>query len=146
MKKNDVPKIEPINVKRYEFKQSPIPTSRPTTIQEASWYRHHRAEKVYKFRTPYLKIYRGCFETNIHCQFHSAHIDEAYKEVLKYIEKELNNRQQKRTIFNYLFDEYDPESLARIIDTQHKVIEYQKKNKMNKLYSCLLVADVFAEG
>jgi hypothetical protein len=25
MKKNHVPKIEPINVKRYEFKQSPHP-------------------------------------------------------------------------------------------------------------------------
>ena len=39
----------------------------------------------------------------------------------------------------YLYDEYNPEALAHII-----VIEYQKKNKMKKLYSCLLIIDDFA--
>ena len=88
-----------------------------------------------------LKIYRGCFE-RIYIVSPTAHIDEAYKEVIRYIEKELKIDNKKE---QYLFDEYDPESLAHIIDTQHKVIEYQKKNKRNKLYSCLLVVDDFAE-
>ena len=44
-----------------------------------------------------------------------------------------------------MFDEYNPEALTHIIDTQHKVIEYQKKNKMKKIYSCILIIDDFAE-
>ena len=44
-----------------------------------------------------------------------------------------------------MFDEYDATALSRIRDTQHKVIEYQKKSKMNILFSCLLVIDDFAE-
>ena len=44
-----------------------------------------------------------------------------------------------------MFDEYDGDALQKIIDTQHKVIEYQKKNKMKKLFSCLLIIDDFAE-
>ena len=63
-----------------------------------------------------------------------------YKEIT--IEKELkvDNKTEQ-----HLFDEYNPESLTHIIDTQHKVIEYQKKNKMKKLFSCLLIIDDFAE-
>ena len=45
----------------------------------------------------------------------------------------------------FLFDEYDGDALQHIIDTQHKVVEYQKKNKMKKLFSCLLIIDDFAE-
>ena len=45
-----------------------------------------------------------------------------------------------------MFDEYDATALSRIIDTQHKVIEYKKNINMNKLFSCLLVVDDFAEN
>lgn len=140
MKKLDVPKIEPINVKQYEFKQSPYPQADKlpfrSIIVSAS-----QGGKGILIQNLILKIYRGCFE-RIYIVSPTAHIDEAYKEVIRYIEKELKIDNKKE---QYLFDEYDPESLAHIIDTQHKVIEYQKKNKMNKLYSCLLVVDDFAE-
>ena len=67
-----------------------------------------------------MKIYRGCFE-RIYIVSPAAHIDEAYKEVIKYIEKELKIDNKKE---QYLFDEYNLEALEHIIDTQHKVIEY----------------------
>ena len=140
MSKLAVPKIEPINVKQYEFKQSPYPQADKlpfrSIIVSAS-----QGGKGILIQNLILKIYRGCFE-RIYIVSPTAHIDEAYKEVIRYIEKELKIDNKKE---QYLFDEYDPESLAHIIDTQHKVIEYQKKNKMNKLYSCLLVVDDFAE-
>ena len=88
-----------------------------------------------------LNIYRGCFE-RIYLVSPTAHIDEAYKEVIQYIENDLHVNNDKE---QFLFDEYDAEALSKIIDTQHKVIEYQKKQKMNKLFSCLLVIDDFAE-
>ena len=137
---NNIPKIEPINVKQYEFKQSPYKQADKlpfrSIIVSAS-----QGGKGILIQNLVLKIYRGCFE-RIYIVSPTAHIDEAYKEVIKYIQKELkidNNKEQ------YLFDEYNPEALSHIIDTQHKVIEYQKKMKMNKLYSCLLIIDDFAE-
>ena len=43
------------------------------------------------------------------------------------------------------YEEYDPVALKRIIDTQHKVIDFQKKNKQKDLFSILLVVDDFAD-
>ena len=44
-----------------------------------------------------------------------------------------------------MFEEYDASSLEHIINTQHKVIEYQKKQGMKNNFSCLLIIDDFAE-
>ena len=136
----DPPKIEPIIVKQYEFKQSPYPQADKlpfrSIIVSAS-----QGGKGILIQNLVLKIYKGCFE-RIYIVSPTAHIDEAYKEIIKYIEKELKVDNKKE---QYLFDEYNPDSLTHIIDTQHKVIEYQKKNKMKKLFSCLLIIDDFAE-
>ena len=142
MTKIDIPKIEPINVKQYEFKQSPYPQADKlpfrSIIVSAS-----QGGKGILIQNLVLKIYRGCFErVYIYIVSPTAHIDEAYKEVIKYIEKELKVDNKKE---QYLFDEYNPESLSHIIDTQHKVTEYQKKMKMKKTFSCQLIIDDFAE-
>ena len=140
MTKVDVPKIEPINVKQYEFKQSPYKQADKlpfrSIVVSAS-----QGGKGILIQNLILKIYRGCFE-RIYIVSPTAHIDEAYREVIKYIENELRVDNEKE---EYLFDEYNAEALEHIIDTQHKVIEYQKKMKMNKLFSCLLIIDDFAE-
>ena len=44
------------------------------------------------------------------------------------------------------FNHYDPEQLHKIIDTQHKVIDYMKKKNIKKLYSLLVVVDDFADS
>jgi hypothetical protein len=83
-----VPKIEPINAKQYEFKQSPYPQADKlpfrSIIVSAS-----QGGKGILIQNLILKIYRGCFE-RIWIVSPTAHIDEAYKEVIKYIQKELN--------------------------------------------------------
>ena len=101
-------------------------------LLEALLYQLHEVVKVSLYT-----IYRDCFE-RIYIVSPTAHIDEAYKEIIKYIEKELKVDNKKE---QYLYDEYNPDALAYIIDTQHKVLEYQKRNKMKKLYSCLLIID-----
>ena len=82
-----VPKIEPINVKQYEFKQSPYPQADKlpfrSIIVSAS-----QGGKGILIQNLILKIYRGCFE-RIWIVSPTAHIDETYKEVIKYIQKEL---------------------------------------------------------
>ena len=40
---------------------------------------------------------------------------------------------------------YEPTALQKMSDTQHKVIEYQKKNKIQKLFPLLFVLDDMAE-
>jgi len=44
------------------------------------------------------------------------------------------------------FDHYSPESLTNIIDTQHKLIDYMKKQDHKKLYSILIIVDDFADS
>ena len=43
------------------------------------------------------------------------------------------------------YEEYDPIALKHIIETQHKVIDFQKKNKQKELFSILIVVDDFAD-
>ena len=43
------------------------------------------------------------------------------------------------------YEEYDPVELKKIIETQHKVIDFQKKNKQKELFSVLIVVDDFAD-
>ena len=69
----------------------------------------------------------------------TAHIDEAFREVKEYIEKDLEVDDKKE---QFLFEENDAQALEHIIDTQHKVIEYQKKQGMKNLlvaYSLLTI-------
>ena len=42
------------------------------------------------------------------------------------------------------FQEYEPEALENIIDTQHKIITYMK-NKIIKIYQILIIIDDFAD-
>ena len=42
------------------------------------------------------------------------------------------------------YEEYDPVALKKIIDTQHKEIDFQKKNKQKYLFNILLVVGEFA--
>lgn len=57
------------------------------------------------------------------------------------IEKEIINNDDEQ----FYFDHYDEEALFNIINTQRKIIEYQKKHNHNKLFSILIVVDDFAD-
>ena len=59
----------------------------------------------------------------------------------KTINKEINKSDDEE----FYFDHYDEESLFNIINTQRKIIEYQKKHNHNKLFSILIVVDDFAD-
>ena len=44
------------------------------------------------------------------------------------------------------FEEFSPEDMEKIIETQHKITEYSKKHKFRKLYPILLVLDDIADN
>ena len=44
------------------------------------------------------------------------------------------------------FDHYDPEALSNIIEVQHKITNYMKKQNKTKLFSILIIIDDFADS
>ena len=83
----------------------------------------------------------NCFE-RIYIFSPTASVDDNWIPVKRYITDHLKVDNDKE---RYLFDDYDPQALQKIIDTQLKVIEYQKKNKIKYLFSVLIVIDDMAE-
>ena len=88
-----------------------------------------------------LKIYRGSFE-RIYIFSPSVHVDDTWSAVKKYIVDVMKVDAEKEQLY---YEEYDPVALKKIIDIQHKVIDFQKKNKHKDLFSILLVVDDFSD-
>ena len=89
-----------------------------------------------------LDIYRGVFE-RIYIWSPSISVDSNWLPVKKYIQDNSKVDLEKEKCF---FDKYIPEELEKVIKQQHKVIEYQKKNEHNKLFSILIIVDDFADS
>ena len=70
-----------------------------------------------------LNIYKGSFE-RIFIFSPSVHVDDTWNSVKKHISDHMNVDTEKEKTY---FEEYNPEALNQIIKTQHKVIDYQKK-------------------
>ena len=51
---------------------------------------------------------------------------------------------EKEKVYYEDYD-YDPIALKKLIETQHSVIDFQKKNKQKDLFSILIVVDDFAD-
>lgn len=89
-----------------------------------------------------LDIYKDCF-SRIYIFSPSVDVDATWQPVRKYIESEMKvQHTEDEPIY---FDHYDPEALYTIINTQQKVIEYQKKQNHKKLFSVLIIVDDFAD-
>ena len=90
-----------------------------------------------------LDIYRNCF-ARIYVFSPSIDVGATWNPVKLYIEKEMKVQNTKEEPI--YFDHYDPEALEHIIKTQHKVIEFQKKQDHRKLFSILMDIDDFADS
>ena len=89
-----------------------------------------------------LDIYRDGF-ARVYVWSPSASIDPNWTPVKQYIETELKVDTEKEKVF---FDEYKPEELEVVINRQHKITEYQKKNGHKQLHSILIIVDDFADS
>ena len=89
-----------------------------------------------------LDIYRGCF-SRIYIFSPSIDVDQTWEPVKKYIEEEMKVKHDKdEPIY---FDHYDHAALQNIIETQHKLADYQKKHDYKKLFQILIIVDDFAD-
>ena len=98
--------------------------------------------KTILLRNMILDIYKDCF-SRIYIFSPSVDVDATWQPVRKYIESEMKvQHTEDEPIY---FDHYDPNALYTIINTQQKVIEYQKKQNHKKLFSVLIIVDDFAD-
>ena len=137
----NIPIVKPVNVKKYDPKQSKydvaprVPFSQIITGQSGSG-------KGILLQSMILDIYRDVF-ARVYVWSPSISVDANWTPVKTYIQNNLKVDLEKEKC---LFDEYIPEELEAVMKRQHKVIEYQKKNKHNKLHSILTIVDDFADS
>ena len=141
MTENKAPKIEPIKLKEFDTKQSKYPMV-PQIPFRSVILGPSGSGKTILLQNMILDIYRNCF-SRIYIFSPSIDVDATWQPVKQYIESEMKvHPKEEEPIY---FNNYDPEALHKIIETQHKVIEYQKKQNHKKLFSILIIVDDFAD-
>ena len=134
-------KVEPIQVKQYEVKQSKykqcgtLPT-RSVLLSPSG------GGKTVLLQNLVLKVYKGCFE-RIYVFSPSINVDATWDPVKQYIEEEMDAHETEDEPF--YFDSYKPEALENIINTQNKIIKHMKAKNKKKLYQILIIVDDFAD-
>ena len=136
------PKIEPIKLKEFETKQ-PKYSMVPKIPFRSIILGPSGSGKTILLQNLILSIYKNCF-SRIYIFSPSIDVDSTWIPVKKYIQDEMKvEHTDKEPLF---FDHYSADALNNIIETQHKIIDYLKKQKgNNKLYSILVVVDDFAD-
>jgi hypothetical protein len=86
-----------------------------------------------------LKFWRGCFQ-RIFLFSPTASIDHTWEPLEKYIRNELKVDESEQVFF----DTFDEKALERILDTQTKIIKWQKKHEPHaQLMQVLIIIDDF---
>ena len=137
------PKIEPIKLKEYTTKQSKYPQAAKLPIRSIV-LGPSGSGKTILLQNFIIDIYDNCFD-KIYVFSPSVHLDSTWLPVNDYVKDKM-----KQDIDNkddpMFFDEYEPEQLARIIDTQRKITDYMKKQKKTKLFQILIIIDDWADS
>ena len=137
-----IPKVEPIFTKEFEVKQSKYDVAGKLPIRSVI-LGPSGSGKTVLLQSMILDIYRGCF-SRIYIFSPSVEVDHVWVPVKKYISEEMKVvHSDEEPIY---FDHYDPEALSNIIDIQHKITNYMKKQNKTKLFSILIIIDDFADS
>ena len=136
----EIPKVEPIDIPEYKYKNSKFDMM-PKLPVRMLCMASSTGGKTVLIQNLILKIYRGSFE-RIYIFSPSVHVDDTWSAVKKYIRGVMKVHAEKEQLY---YEAYDPVALKKIIDTQHKVIDFQKKNKLKDLFSILIVVDDHAD-
>ena len=137
---DDIPKVEPIDIPEYKCKNSKYDMM-PKLPARMLCVASSTNDKTVLIQNLILKIYRGSFE-RIYIFSPTVNVDDTWTPVKKYITDVMKVDTEKEQVY---YEEYDPIALKKLIETQHKVIDFQKKNKQKELFSILIVVDDFAD-
>ena len=140
MHKNVSPDIRPVDEITYEFPQSKYEVA-PKVPFRAIITGPSGSRKSVLLTNMVFDIYKGVF-SRIYIWSPSINVDSIWNPVKKYIKEGMKVDTDKEKCF---FEEFIPEELEKVIETQRKITEYSKKNKFKKLYPILLILDDFAD-
>jgi len=135
------PQIAPISLKEYDTRQSKYDMV-PKLPMRSIILGPSGSGKTILLQNLILDVYRNCF-SRIYIFSPSITVDATWTPVKQYIEKEMRVKHTEEDPI--YFDHYNPDDLERIINTQHKVIEFQKRQKHKMLFGILVVVDDFAD-
>jgi ABC-type dipeptide/oligopeptide/nickel transport system ATPase component len=137
------PNIKPIKTKEYDVPKSKysVVGSLPT---RSIILGPSGSGKSILLQNMILDIYKGLFK-RIYIFSPSIEVDyQTWKPVKDHIQNDLKLTETDKETF--YFSEYMSEELEKIIDTQRKITEYQKKQEHKKLFQILIVIDDFADS
>jgi len=87
-----------------------------------------------------IRMYRGCFQ-RIYVASPSVHLDSAWQPVKDYVRTVMGVPEEEECFF----DHWDEAKISEILETQRRVVEFQKREKTsNKLFGICIVVDDFA--
>ena len=136
----DIPTVEPFDIPQYKYKNRKyeiLPKLPARMIAVAS----STGSESVLIQSLILKIYRGSCE-RIHIFSPSVHVDDTWQAVNKFTSDVMKVGAEKEHIY---YEEYDPVALKKIIETQHKLVDFQKQIKQKELFSISIVVDDFAD-
>ena len=131
-----MPDVKPIDEIKYDFKQSKHAVV-PKLPMRAMIVGPSGSGKSTLLVSMILDIYRGAFE-RIFIWSPSVNLDSIWLPVKKYIKEGLKVDTDKEPCW---WDEFNVEDLERVIETQNRIIEYQKKQGTKKLFNILVILD-----
>jgi stress-induced morphogen len=137
-----IPKIEPIKLKDYTVKQSKFDMV-PRIPMRSLVLAPSGGGKTILIQNLIMNIYKDCFN-RVYIFSPSINVDYTWQPVKRYMEEELKLFENDKEKFYY--DKFDVEALTKIIDTQHKIIQYLKRNGKSSLFSILVIIDDFADN
>jgi len=139
---SEPPTIKPIKTKEYTVKQSKYPHVGKLPIRSIVLGPCGCGKSIL-IQNMILDLYKGLFQ-RVYIFSPSIDVDfQTWAPVKKHIEEDLKIKHtDEEPIY---FSEYDPEALEHIINTQRKVVEYQKKEDYKRLFQILIIVDDFAD-
>ena len=135
------PVIRPIKVKEFEFKQSKYKQCGSLPVRSILLGPSGSGKGVL-LQNMILDIYKKCFARIYICS-PSINVDHTWLPVKKHISDTIDKKDVEP---NFYYDSYDPESLEAIIESQTKIVEYQKKHNHNRIFQILIIVDDFADS
>ena len=114
------PKVEPIHVQEFTVKQSKYEVCGKLPIRSAI-LGPSGSGKTVLLQNMILDVYRDCF-SRIFVFSPSIEVGATRRPVKEYIEKHMKGKSTK--VAPLYFDHYDPDALANILETQHKITNF----------------------
>ena len=131
-----MPDVKPIDEIKYDFKQSKNEVV-PKLPMRAMIVGPSGSGSSTLLVSMILDIYRGAFE-RISIWPPSVNLDSIWSPVKKCIKEGLKVDTDKEPCW---WDEFNVEDLERVIETQNRIVEYQKKRGMKKIFNILVILD-----